>query len=400
LHQRAGQRGDQVHGGSWKRAGEHRAGRVRRKRAQAGPAVNGFFSLSLGFGPGLGYKGKITSHDRPGSAGPLLFFGEDSHVRKVRWLAALALVILIAPAVVLIKPVYAQEGGTKLTWKFEKDKTFYQTMTTTTDQTMTVQGSNIKQKQEQTFWFSWTPVKQDGDNWEIKQKIDGVKMRIEIGGTPIEYDSTKEGTTSTPLSDFFKQLVGSEFTLTVNKEFKVTKIEGRDNFLKKLTNSNPAMESLLKQILSEDALKEMADPTFAAVPNKEVKKGDTWPKESKLDMGPIGKYENKFKYTYEGPDKDKKDKISVETTLTYTAPDEKTAAGGLPFKIKSADLSSKNAKGTILFDAEKGRVDKSDMHVELSGSLNIDIGGQATSVNLTQKQDTTVTTSDTNPIKK
>jgi len=314
-------------------------------------------------------------------------------VRKVRWLVALALVVLIAPA-------FAQEAGTKLAWKFDKDKTFYQTMTTTTEQTMTVQGSNIKQKQEQTFYFSWMPVKQNGDSWEIKQKIEGVKMRIEIGGQPIEYDSTKEGATSTPLSEFFKQLVGSEFTLTVNKDFKVTTIEGRNEFLKKLTNSNPQMEALLKQILSEDALKEMADPTFAAVPNKEVKKDESWSKDSHLDMGPIGKYDNTYKYTYEGLDKDKKSKIKVETTLKYTPPDEKASGGGLPFKIKSATLAIKNAGGTILFDADKGRVDESEMHVDLSGDLNIDIGGQATQVKLEQTQTTKVKTSDTNPIKK
>jgi hypothetical protein len=316
-------------------------------------------------------------------------------VRKTRWLVAVVLVCFIAPA-------FGQDSGTKLAWKFEKDKPFYQEMTTKTDQTMKVMGSDIKQTQSQTFYFSWTPVKQDGDNWEIKQKIEGVKMRIEIGGQPIEYDSTKEGQTSTALSDFFKQLVGSEFTLTVDKNFKVTKIDGRDAFLKKLTGANPQMESLLKQILSEEALKEMADPTFAAIPNEAKKQGDKWKKESKLDMGPIGKYENTYEYTFEGPDKDKKtlNKIKVDTTLKYVPPDEKVASGGLPFKIKSATLASKNAGGTILFDSEKGRVDESNMKVELSGDLKIDIGGQETAVKLDQTQTTTVKTSDTNPIKK
>jgi hypothetical protein len=314
-------------------------------------------------------------------------------VRKYRWLVGVALAVVIAPA-------FAQEGGTKLAWKFEPNKTFYQTMTTTTDQNMKVMGSDIKQKQEQTFWFSWTPVKKDGENWEIKQKIDGVKMRIEIGGQPIEYDSTKEGQQgSTALSEFFKQLVNSEFTLTVDKNFKVIKIDGRDAFLKKLTGANPQMEALLKQILSEDALKEMADPTFAAIPNKEVKPGDTWEKSSKLNMGPIGTYENTYKYKFEGT-KDKKTTIKVDTTLKYTPPAENTASGGLPFKIKSASLASKNAGGNITFNPDAGRVEESTMKVEMNGDLNIEIGGQNTAVHLDQTQTTTVKTSDTNPIKK
>jgi hypothetical protein len=318
-------------------------------------------------------------------------------VRKVRWLAALAPVSALA-LVTLFAPAFAQDSGTKLAWKFEKDKTFYQTMTTTTEQTMKVMGSDIKQNQTQTFYFSWTPVKQDGDNWEIDQTILGVKMRIEIGGQPIEYDSTKEQQTTSALSEFFKQLVGSKFTLTVDKDFKVTAIKGRDDFLKKLTNSNPSMEALLKQILSEEALKEMANPTFAAIPNKEVKKGDTWKKESKLEMGPIGRYENTYNYTFDGPDKDKKQKISVKTELKYTPPGNDASGGGLPFKIKSADLTSKDAGGSILFDAEKGRVEESEMNVKLTGKLSIEIGGQATAVELDQTQKTKVTTSDSNPI--
>jgi hypothetical protein len=312
-------------------------------------------------------------------------------VRTVRWLVAFALVGLIAPA-------FGQESGTKLQWKFEKGKTFYQEMKTTTDQTMKVMGSDIKQKQEQTFIFSWTPVEEKDGNWDIKQKIEAVKMRIEIGGQPIEYDSTKEGQTSTALSDFFKQLVGSEFTLTVNKDFKVTAIKGREEFLKKLTGANPQMESLLKQILSEEALKQMADPTFAAIPNAVKKVGESWEKTSTLDMGPIGKYENAYKYTYKGPDKDKKlDKIEVETTLKYTPPAPTAVGGGLPFKIVSATLASKNAGGTIAFNAEKGRVEESNMKVDLSGDLKIEIGGQATDVKLDQTQTTTVKTSDDKP---
>ena len=315
-------------------------------------------------------------------------------MRKVRLFVAFVVVGLIAPAL-------AQDAS-NLNWKFKEGQTFYQEMKTVTSQTMKVMGSDITQKQEQTFYFSWTPVKKDGDNWVIKQKIEGVKMKIEIGGQPIEYDSTKEGQTSSALGDFFKALVGSEFTLTLNKDFKVTKIEGRDDFVKKLGQANPQMEALLKQILNEDALKEMADPTFAAVPPAPKKAGESWERASKLDMGPIGRYENTYKYTYEGKDKTnaKLEKIKIDTTLKYQPPADATGAG-LPFKIKSANLASgKTSGGTVTFDTDKGRVDSSDMKVDLEGDLSIEIGGQTTAVKLTQTQTTNVKTSDTNPIKK
>src|SRR5262245_31308385 len=285
----------------------------------------------------------------------------------------------------LVTGATAQDKAT-LKWKFEPKKTFYQKMTTDTKQNMKVMGSDVVQNQSQTFYFSWTVDKVEPDGSAlITQKIEGVKMSIDIGGSKIEYDSTRDTNTANPLSDFFKALVGSEFKLTVDKDLKVTKIDGRGDFIKKLTGANPQMEPLLNQILSEQAMKEMAEPTFASIPTTEIKKGQEWKKDTKLDMGPIGSYENSFKYTYDGKD-GQLDKIKVETTLKYTPP--KDSSSSLPFKIKGADLKSTNANGTILFDNTKGRVEKSDMKLELKGKLQIEIGGNTTDVELSQTQST------------
>lgn len=292
-----------------------------------------------------------------------------------------------------------------LAWKFEKGKIFYQTMTTSTNQTMKVMNNDVKQDQKQTFYFSWEPKEQDKDGkWTLKQTILGVKMDIDIGGSPIRYDSTsKEGNNaSNPLSEFFKALVGSSFDVTLDpKTLKITKIAGRDEFVQKLVKANKQMQPLLEKILSEDALRQMAEPTFAVVPSDtNVEKGKTWKKETTLDMGPIGKYKNEYTYKYEGPDdKDKKlDKINVETKLTYQPPEKQESVGGLPFRIKSAKLESKDSKGGVWFNRDKGRVEKTDMSVTLEGTLEIEIGGQQTKVDLSQKQDTKVETSDTNPV--
>ena len=287
-----------------------------------------------------------------------------------------------------------------LKWKMEKGKTFYQKMTTKTVQNMKILNSEPKQTQTQTFVFSWTLEKQEGDIWVFKQKIEGVVMEIDIGGTKINYDSTKDTNANNPLGDFFKALVGSEFIVTLNtKEQKVVKLEGRDEFVKKLSNANPPMNQILGQILSEQALKDMAEPTFAAIPNKEVAKGDKWSRENNLDMGPIGKYTNVYNYTFDGLE-GKLDKIKVETTLKYDPPDDKTPAAGLPFKIKKADLKTTSSSGFILFDPEKGRIERSTFKMDLGGELNIEIGGQTTKVDLTQTQETTIETTDYNPLVK
>jgi hypothetical protein len=318
-------------------------------------------------------------------------------VRTCRWIVALSFLALVVPA-------FAQDKPVTLKWKFEKDKPFFQEMKTVTKQTLKVQGSDVSQNQNMTFYFSWTPKSQDGDNWVIEQKIIGVKMEIDIGGTKVAYDSTKDNPGTNPLGDFFNKLKDSEFKITVNKENKVIKVEGRDAFVTKLIGANPQMEALLKQILTEDALKEMAEPTFAVVPSKEVKKGDApWERPSKIDMGPLGRYENMYKYTYDGAGADKLDTIKVDTTTKYVPPPDTAmnqGAGALPFKIKSGDLKSTSSSGTVKFDNVKGRVESVEMALTIKGELNIEISGQTTKVELTQDQNTSVKTSDKNPIEK
>lgn len=320
-------------------------------------------------------------------------------------MARLGLLAVLAGCIVLA-PAYGQDKSV-LKWKFEKDKPFFQKMTTDTQQSMRVSDNEVKQNQSQTFYFSWTPIKQEGDVWELRQRIEGIVMSIDIGGNKIAYDSTKESEAANPLSEFFKALKGSEFIVSLNvKDNKITKITGREEFIKKMVTANPQMQALLDKILNEQALKDMAEPTFGAIPGYEATKGDKktgeWTRKSTFDLGPIGKYENTYKYTYEGKEK-ALDKIKVDLDMVYKAGE--TNAGGLPFKITSSDLktvANKDGKttagGQILFDSAKGRIEKSQSTLTVKGDLTIEIGGQSTKVNLEQSQNTTVDTMDTNPL--
>jgi hypothetical protein len=298
-------------------------------------------------------------------------------------------------------PAAGSSAAVDLKWKFT-DKPYYQEITTTTDQNMTVMGMKISQKQSQTFFFSWKLKDKSGDKLVVTQTIEGVKMDIQIGNNPINFDSTNPGpTANTPLNEFFKALIGSTFTLTLNpknEKSPVEEIKGRKEFIEKLKNANAGLEPLLNRILSDEALKQMADPVFAVAPNRPVKKGDHWDRQLKLDMGPIGTYDTTYTYTYQGKD-GANHKIDQTADVKYQPPTTETAGGGqLPFKIKKADLKTKDAKGTILFDNDKGRVASSELHLKLDGSLTIEINGMSTDVQLEQTQTTTVKTMDTNPV--
>lgn len=281
--------------------------------------------------------------------------------------------------------------------KFGKEP-FFQELTTEVGQTVKVQGgSDLNLKHKQTFFFKWTPVTTDKDKTVVKQTIEGVKMTVDIAGNPINYDSTDPnptGTSSNPgLADFFKSLVGAEFTVTFGPNMKVEKVEGREEFLTKLAGANPQMEQLLKKILSDEALKEMTDPSLGLTAPEPKAVGESWEKKSTLSLGPIGAYDRTFKFTYKGKDSQKKelDRIEVEPKLVYKAPDGQT--DGLLFRIKSGNLETVNPKpGVILYDPKASRVESAEIGVSMRGTLNVTIGTTDTMVELQQDQKTTTRT--------
>ncbi|MGH7223657.1 MAG: DUF6263 family protein [Gemmataceae bacterium] len=283
-----------------------------------------------------------------------------------------------------------------LQWKFKKGQVFYQIFTTETSQVMTVMNNVVSQKQKQTFYLQWTPEKKVGGKWIVAQTIIGVKMDIDIGGSPIKYDSTAANHPRNSVHDFFKALVGAEFKLSLDaRTLEIIHIDGREKFVKKLAAANKQMKPLIDKILSEDALKEMADASFGLLMGP-ARPGDSWTKRRQVDMGPIGIYQNNLRCTYDGRE-DKLDKITVKITTKYLLPHNQKGVGKLPFRIHKANLSG-DGTGFLYFDRAKGRLANSVISVTLGGTLAIEIGGEKTHVDLVQTQQTTVRTMDANPI--
>jgi hypothetical protein len=310
-----------------------------------------------------------------------------------RWLALGLVLALAAPAT-------AQEAKpVKLEWKFEKDKTFYQTLTTEATQTVKLSGRDVTRKNKQTYYLSWTPTKQEDKYWFLKMKVEGLRLDIDGGDDKVTFDSTRDDNPPGPLSNFFKELSRAEFTLKLNAEMQSSGVEGADKLIEALGKASPQMKLLVIEVFSPGAVRQLTDAAFPALPGKEVKKGDTWKRQNGLILGPLGTYEATYTYTAEGPDKDANvEKIGVKVELTYKKPSE--SVGRQPIEVKSADFKTAEGSGTVEFRKDKGRAEKSNVTLTLKGKLNIVVGGTATDVEADQTLTTTVITSDEDPLKK
>jgi RNA polymerase sigma factor (sigma-70 family) len=277
-----------------------------------------------------------------------------------------------------------------LRWKFEEGRPFYQEVTTQTRQTMKVMNNDVRQQQTQTFYFRWEPVERQGDGWVLQQKVEGVRLGLDVGGNKIEYDSTQESAANNPLAEFYKALVGAKLWVRLDREYKVEKVEGRERLIEKLGAANPRLRGLLPQVLSEGALRQTAWASFVALPWHPVRPGDSWTATGAMDLG-MGKWRTSYKYTYLGK-RGKLDRIRVDVTM------DAQAAGETPaFKIKAGRVKAQGT-GAIDFDAARGRVVSLELEQKMTAKLTASIGDQDSPVDMEQTEKITVRTTDTNPV--
>jgi hypothetical protein len=265
----------------------------------------------------------------------------------------------------------AQGQQVKLEWKFNQGDKFFLENVTTLKQTIEVMGQKIPQESVNTTVSSFKVLKSTPSEVVLEQKIESLKMK---GG---------QG----PQAQLAEQMVGTVFTLTLNTKGEVTKMAGYDELIKKLSQNNEEVAKLLKSILTEDTMKQGIQEAFNFVPGKAVNKGDSWKRQMRLSMGPMGTFLVDMDYTFQGKVKDGEE-VAFKGTYGYEAP--KGGAGGLPFKVTKGEFKTEEAKGTLVFDGGTGRLVRHEFKAKLNGTMTIAVGAQEASMELKQETDTKI----------
>jgi hypothetical protein len=259
----------------------------------------------------------------------------------------------------------------KLEMKFKEGDKFYIETVSNTKQDLEFMGAKIKSEIDSTQVSSFKVLKSDKDEVVIEQKIESIKTKTS-GGLP--------GTDSDKLTDAMK---GATFKVTLNNKGEVTKIEGYDEFVKKLSADNEVAGKMIKAFMNEETIKSTAAENFAFLPPKPVSKGDTWKRSQVVPLVALGSLKGETTYTYKGPGKDGEE-IAYDQTMEYAPPKE--GDDSLPFKITKGEMKAEKASGTMVFDASKGRLVKTDLTMKMKGSMTFDVAGNTTTLTMDMTQ--------------
>jgi len=202
---------------------------------------------------------------------------------------------------------------------------------------------------------------------------------------------------------------GAELILHLTPTGEVTRVEGQDKLLEKLASADTEKRQALQEALSETSLKRALSEALGFLPAERVKVSDGWKRTAELNLGPLGRVEVEHRYAYEGKGEgeDKElDRIDRTTQLIRFAPEPRwpspvplgAAAGGtitasapprsLSFRVTQGTFRLAEGKGSLFFDADKGRLARASTEARLEGTLTIRNSATTYRTRLVQQQST------------
>jgi RNA polymerase sigma factor (sigma-70 family) len=260
--------------------------------------------------------------------------------------------------------------GTTLRYQFKKGDKFRYVVETKKETKTTAAGNERVVSTTQTYDMIWMVRSVDANgNVRITQTIHRIRFLMDSGiAGKIEFDSSKDrkpkGPGSQVLADFFKALVGAEFTWTMSPRGEVSDFKAPErilNVLKKTRGLGPTF--------SPDSFKQRVTQGMIVLPRGPVINGGSWTQkaDAKIPVGPA-KMTAYTRALYQGKiDRGGKklEAIALEPAATIDR-----AAGA----FGQATLKNQEGKGRIFFDNDKGRL----VQTERSQTLDMETttGGQ------------------------
>lgn len=274
-----------------------------------------------------------------------------------------------------------QADGVLLRWKLKEGDVVYAKTVTALEQTVTAMGRDIEQKQDQTTVHRYKVLKASDSGYTVEQTVlqSITESNIAPGG----------------LGDLDKKLKGSTVTVEMDAKFKVKKIAGVAELVKKLGDDNALLKQVLSSFLNEDLMKHGVEVAFRCGPDKAVKVDDVWKTNETVPLGAFGEMTMKMDYKLT-KSKDGEEEIAIAGEAKYGPPKE--AVAGAPFTISKGDLKSEKYTGTMIFDSKAGRPKESKTEMKLGGSMTAKIGELEIDMDIKQTMKQTTTISDKNPV--
>lgn len=259
-------------------------------------------------------------------------------------------------------------GGTgsgekvRLELNLEKGQTFNRVNKMEQEISMKMMGMANDMEQNMDFYIKQEVVNVEASGIaEIKVTYDRISYNIYMSmlGTSMEYDSDKDDSTEdNPMAAAMGPLVGSSFTMMMDKTGKVVDIKGMEEIMDKMGESVGAAGDM-SSTFDADNMKKTMQNMMAIYPDVLVGEGDTWGAQTELS----GEYPLEMEMTYE-VQKIESGKVFLNVDGKISSVEGGEVAGGMgSFEMEGTQ------GGTLEIDRATGMVERADFTQDVSGEV-------------------------------
>ncbi|MBK7560018.1 MAG: hypothetical protein IPI68_00475 [Chitinophagaceae bacterium] len=261
-----------------------------------------------------------------------------------------------------------------LKFNFEKGKGYDYEMIINMDQE--ILGQTMKM--DMATYYSMDVSDDDGNTKTISSSIDRFKLNMEVAGMNIEVDTDKpfpesgngddEKDPVKKMNRLFGAIKDQRFSMKVDAEGKVQEVKGFENMAESVVDSlnltGEQRDKMMKQFndqFSAKNIKEQFERVWYIFPNKKVKVGDSWQRNTETGGTLGGMYTSTYTVAeIEG------DMVTLEEKTKVESQEEK-------MKLKG------EITGTLVVDSRVGLVVNADQEMKMTataGGMSFDIKGK------------------------
>jgi hypothetical protein len=203
----------------------------------------------------------------------------------------------------------------------------------------------------------------------IKQSMNMGPIRLTVDTRDL--DAARSNPMAAAMLSGIKPLLGLRLVITLDPDYRVTKVEGFDAFWRTLAEDpmGRVIGKQLAQTFGDAQLKNMLDQCFSRyLPNKAVAVGESWVGDYQMEIPMLGKVQIHSTNTLEGVEKHKgkrcaKIRLSAQMKSTGTQPS--TIGTG----IGNARIRKADTKGICWFDLDAGQMIETRLDQDLRMSM-------------------------------
>lgn len=276
-------------------------------------------------------------------------------------------------ATLLFSACSSSKKAVELTLQPTGNQSFTYASTNTTETSISMMGMDQKVLVEQTVKQQYDVKKVNTDGtFDLTITTKSMKMEQVNPMMNMRFDSDNpENNEPKDMVDGLNNMIGKKFDVVVDKQGAVKSLNVEGNLFDGVFDNIPGGEQMAAQFESqfgENAIKSALSQTLGFFPDKPVKIGDTWVKNTTSEMGMKLDLQTTYKL------KERKNGIAIIEFVSDAKTDPKEAPLEMMGMTMSYDIKG-TMKGTIIVDEKTGWAIKNTGEQNMKGKMNMSGAG-------------------------